>query len=77
MREYSTLRKLRNGEVFNLEGINLIMDEGEINPGDLYIAERNTGPHLLTCMAIGKNCIHPTTLNYAFDTWECVKVKEA
>lgn len=83
MREYATLKALRRGEVIDLEGIRLRMDEGEIKPGDLYIAERNTGPKLLTCKEIREDCerwqgwIVPTTLDYSYDFYECVKVREA
>ncbi|MFH1405064.1 MAG: hypothetical protein ABIH21_03120 [Patescibacteria group bacterium] len=80
MREYATLRKLRAGEVVNLEGINFVMDEGEIQPGDLYIAERNTGPKLLTARKVDDQdlmCIFPTTLDYPYDLGECIKVREA
>ncbi len=50
MREYRTLNALRRGEVIDIEGIELKMDDGEIKPGDLYVAERNTGPKLLTAV---------------------------
>lgn len=73
---YETIAALRAGAVIWLEGIKFIKDEGVIGPGDLYIAERNTGPHLLTCRELGVGCVHPTTLDYAFDTSECVKVRE-
>ena len=52
MREYKTLKKLLSGEIINLDGILLVRDEGEIKPGDLYVAERNTGPKLLTCLKV-------------------------
>lgn len=80
MREYATLKKLRNGEDVDLGGICLVMDEGEIQPGDIYVAERNTGPHLLTAKEINRErgWIVPTTTNdYSFDIGECVKVREA
>lgn len=79
MREYATLRRLRRGEVVDLDGIQVNMDEGGIKSGDLYVAERNTGPKLLiareVCEDIG--CIFPTTCDYVFDLHECVKVCEA
>lgn len=51
---------------------------GEINPGDLYLAERNTGPKLLTCSRVHvKNWVVPTDPTaYCFDTWECWKVEK-
>lgn len=79
MREYATLKALRRGETIDLEGIKLVMDEGEIQPGDLYVAERNTGPKLLTCKRVDEedDWILPTTNNYSYDIGECVKVREA
>ena len=47
-----------------------------IRPGDLYLAKRNTGPHLLECKALGEGCVFPTGYEYAFDFSECVKVRE-
>lgn len=83
MRQYATIKALRMGEVVDLGGIRVKMDEGEIKPGDLYVAERNTGPHLLTAREVVRtehghiDYIHPTTLSYSFDGSECVKVCEA
>ncbi len=77
MREYKTLKALHRGQVVDLGGVLVKMDKGEIQPGDLYVAERNTGPHLLTARAIGDGCIHATTMAYSFDIWECVKVMGA
>lgn len=91
MREYRTIRALRRGEVVDLGGIKFKMDvdengkEKEIRKGDLYIAERNTGPKLLEAAEVvgpgeGPNgyggWINPTSNDYNFDTWECVKVVE-
>jgi len=92
MREYRTIRALRNGEVVDLGGIKFKMDvdddgkEREIQKGDLYVAERNTGPKLLEAEKVvgpGEGpkgyggWIQPTTTDYSFDTGECVKVVEA
>lgn len=79
-REYRTLKALRGGEVVDLGGILVEMDTGEIKPGDLYVAEGNTGPHLLTAREINTEggCIHPVDRGvYSFDIHECVKVCEA
>lgn len=87
-REYKAIRMLRSGQVLDLQGLRFRMDvdekgeEKEILPGDLYIAERNTGPQLLTADKIVKEesfCggyVIPTTLNYPYDLHECVKVIE-
>lgn len=78
-RKYTTLKRLRNGEKVDLGGIWFEMDNGNINPGDFYIAERNTGPKLLECSEVNQEgfCIFPTSIDYAFDIDECVKVREA
>ena len=84
MREYFTINALRRGEIVDLGGILVKKDEGEIKPGDIYVAERNTGPKLLTAREVvmaGCGCcisyIHPTTADYSFDGFESVKVCEA
>lgn len=92
MREYQTIRALRRGEVVDLGGIKFKMDvnengeERKIREGDLYIAERNTGPKFLTAKKIvgeGESSngfggwIDATTIDYSYDTGECVKVVEA
>jgi hypothetical protein len=89
---YETIKALRWGEVIDLDGILLKMDvdenglEREIGPGDLYVAERNTGPKLLTAervVAQGESengfggWIEATTMDYSYDIPECVKVVEA
>jgi hypothetical protein len=87
MREYKSLKVLLDGGVLNLEGINLRMKPGSIEPGDLYVAERNTGPQLLTCKdlhyvkwddgTMRVSWINPTTtMDYPYDWWECVRVEE-
>lgn len=87
MRRYETLKRLRAGEVVELDGrrFHKIGEGEDIQPGDLYIAERNTGPKLLTCHRnvghgsgnLGSYYIVPTTINYSYDWDECVMVEEA
>lgn len=76
----STIAALRNGEVVDLEGLKLIIDgDGYgIGHGDIYVAERNSGPKLLTCERHDhtNGWIVPRENDYPYDTWECVKVKE-
>ena len=74
---HEVLQRLRDGEVVEVGGIRFQQDQGDIGPGDLYLAGRDTGLHLLTCREVGTGCIHATTWAYSFDLWECVKVKEA
>lgn len=84
--EYRTLKMLRRGETIHLDGIRLVMDgDGKVRQsGDLYVAERNTGPKLLTAESLTMaSCgchiswVNPTTLDYNFDHYECIKVREA
>jgi hypothetical protein len=51
MRAYKTIRALRAGEVVELEGCLWRMRPGAIEKDDWYIAERNTGPQLLTALS--------------------------
>jgi len=76
---YDALKKLKAGEVLNLGGILVKIDEGDLKDGDLYVAERNTGPHLLTARFVDhtRGCVFPTTIDYPFDLYECIKVCEA
>jgi hypothetical protein len=79
MREYKTIRALNSGETIDFEGLKLRKAEGELLPGDLYIAERNTGPKLLTCqeVKVNENYVVPKDFPaYCFDIHECVKVEE-
>lgn len=73
-----TIKKLRDGETVNLEGILLERDDGEIQPGDLYVAQRNSGPKLLTCLRVNNydGWIVPVDRAYCYDINECVKVRE-
>ena len=54
--------------------LNIQISDEEIKPGDTYMAQRNTGPHLLTCRKIVDGYIVPTENAYFFDLSECVKV---
>lgn len=62
------------GDTFLLEGSLLSLSDDPIQPGDTYIAGRNTGPHLLTCRSVGNGCFHPVECAYSFDDGECRKV---
>lgn len=92
MRDSEIIQALRAGKVVDLEGLRLRMSVGPdgkmrgIRTGDLYIAERNTGPHLLTAAQVVEpgegpnghgNWVVATTPAYPFDIWECVPVVEA
>lgn len=72
------IEKLKRGEVVDLNGLKVVQDEGPLRPGDIYVAERNTGPKLLTVKNVDCNgIVIPTTPDYCYNIWECVKVKEA
>jgi len=46
-----------------------------IKPGDLYLAKKNTGPHLLTCRENNGSFIVPEEKNvYWFNVCDCVKI---
>ena len=90
---YSEIRnRLRAGEIVELEGVKLKMIPGKetgaaLEPGDMYIAERNRGPQLLTVnYVVDQDYAHrwglkhwgwvvPTGISYSFDFHECVGVE--
>jgi hypothetical protein len=47
-----------------------------IGPGDLYLAMRNRPPQLLRCRSLGDGWVVPDTMEYPFNTTDCVKVSE-
>ena len=47
-----------------------------IQPGDTYLAERNTGPHLLTCLRVVDGYVVPVESAYCYDLYECIKIVE-
>jgi hypothetical protein len=72
---FRTFWQRKDTEV-EIEGVVFIVTYSEpIQVGDTYIAERNTGPKLLTALELGEGCIHPKEFPaYSFDTYECAKV---
>jgi len=65
-------------EEIQFEGLVVVVDtEVEIQPGDMYMAKRNTGWKLLTCDHVDKVyrlVIAQDLLAYAFTLSECKKV---
>ena len=63
-----------NGQKYVIEGDGVVSE-----PGDIYIAERNRGPRLLTARVIdSREWIVPVEdREYCYDTWECCKVRKA
>ena len=51
--------------------------DGDIQPGDLYVAGRNSGPKLLTAKNIFRGCVYSREGSYPFNYSECHRVEEA
>lgn len=71
---------LREGGVVKIDDVSFVIDgDGEISIGDVYIAERNTGPKLLTAKEIDPRMwiVPQESSAYFYDVWECVKVRLA
>lgn len=67
---------LKNGKDILFEDVVLVPKTGPLSKGDSYVAERNTGPKLLTVRALSddKTYVIPVEQEYCYDTWECIKV---
>lgn len=75
-RPYTYLNMLRNGDSLDLGGITVKMVSGLLKPGDLYVAERNTGPQLGIVAMVHDSFIRAKDpMMYSYDIWECVKVE--
>lgn len=81
MRGYKSLRALKEGKVVEVEGVGFKQLAGELRPGYWYVAERNTGPHLLTVKEIHEfpwgRVVYPEEPAYPFNIGECVRVEPA
>ncbi len=76
---HETLRQLRNGRVVSLDGLLLVMvGDGEVAAGDMYVGARNT-VDIYTCKSVDtqRGWVNPEGVGYPFDTYECIKVREA
>lgn len=72
-----TVRVWEYSDTIEFEGEKLKLSDkkNDIEPGDVYIAGRNTGPHLLTCRSVSSlGFIVPEENQYPFDIYECRKV---
>lgn len=80
--------KLRNGETVELDGYILrMLGDGEVmEVGDIYVAERNCAPEILTVREVVPiptkengldygGWVVPQEPKYCFDIKECVKVE--
>lgn len=68
---------LQNTNIVNIEGVNIeFSDEPPTQKGDIYVAERNVGPKLLTVRSIDKinGIVHPQEMAYSYDIRECRKI---
>lgn len=85
MRPYHTLSKLDSGAVVYVDGVHCQMATIEVDgqqrraplqPDDRYVAERNTGPQLLTVESVNdeEGWVNPVEPAYPYDTDECIKV---
>jgi len=82
---HTTIKMLREGQTIDFEGVSLVMEEGELCVGDTYIAERSTGPHLLTVKKLVMmdpqyrdnviDFVVSVENAYFFNAHECVKVR--
>jgi len=79
MRAYEMLTKLDTGVEIDFEGVKIrkVGDWQDLKPGDTYIAERNTGPKLLTVREVdlASACIYAKEPAYAFDLGEVRKIE--
>jgi len=69
------MEKQTNQQIREVEGVKFLCSTNEeINSGDIYIAEKNTGPKLLTCKKRELTFIVPVENAYCFDICDCMKV---
>ncbi len=45
-----------------------------LNPGELYVAKRNTDWKLLECREVRDGCVYPKGIEYPYSTFECFRV---
>ena len=72
-----TKNKIANGEVIHYRDLEIErLGRDHIEEGDRYVAERNTGAHLLTAKQVNNvgRWVVPVESAYSYDLWECVPV---
>jgi len=71
-----TLDALRKGKTVEVDGCKVKKLSGEIERGDFYVAERNTGPHLLECSFVNEDLdiVVPVSHHSLYELCECVRV---
>lgn len=68
------VRRLHLTGKAEFEGVTLVHDPSPLKPGDVYLAERNVGPQLLTVRVINIGAVFPVEQAYPYDLHECAKV---
>lgn len=77
MRTRSLLHPIRKEECEELaESLDVEIEDKAPEPGELYIAGRNTEPKLLTAKRIDKGCVFPEGNAYPYNTGECFRLKD-
>lgn len=71
---YVAIHALKANQIVDLEGLLFRKIEGEIEPGDTYIAARNT-VDVFTCRFRDIGAVFPEGRGYPFDDHECVRVE--
>lgn len=64
-------------EAQEFEGVSFTVLDKELEPGDSYLAQRNTGVKLLTVKKNVKDLafIVPVEMSYSYDTGECIPIQ--
>lgn len=77
MRTRSQLHPIRKEECEELAGnLGVEIEEKRPDPGELYIAGRNTEPKLLTAKRIENGCVFPEGDAYPYNTGECFRLTD-
>lgn len=77
MRVRSQLHPIRKEECEDFaETLGVEIEEKRPEPGELYIAGRNTEPKLLTAKRIEMGGVFPEENAYPYNTGECFRLKD-
>lgn len=76
--QYDCRNALLRGEIVEINGKSYRRIDGDIENGDLYFAERNTGPKILTARNVNRDqsWIVPNEPGYVYDIHECIRIEE-
>lgn len=71
------IEDLLAGQLITINGQKYRKVDKPLTTGQMYIAQRNTGPHVLFVGNVKVGAVYPTDLTaYAYDLDECVPVEE-